>query len=90
MNPLRWLAKQLIGPDDDAPPDPERLVTIAEGPDGVTGLWQSTLESEGIPSALKRTSIVMYAPPNYELQVRYKDFVRARAILGLDDAPGAR
>jgi hypothetical protein len=87
MNPLRWLAKQLIGPDDDAPPGPDTLVTIGSSlGEAVAGLWSSTLEDSGIRCLVKSVGLPPYsmAAQTFDVQVQFKDFLRARAILRLD------
>jgi hypothetical protein len=88
MNPLRWLAKQLVGPDDDTPPGPEDLVTIGSSlGEAVAGLWSSTLEDSGIRCLVKSVGLPPYAmaAQTFDVQVQFKDFLRARAILHLDD-----
>lgn len=92
MNPLRWLAKQLLGPDDDTPPGPDTLVTIGSSlGEAVAGLWSSTLEDSGIRCLVKSVGLPPYAmaAQTFDVQVQFKDFLRARAILHLDDEHAA-
>lgn len=79
MNPLRWLWKQLAGPEDEAPPAPDELVTVATADgEGLAGLWQSTLEGQGIRCLLKSIGLIpIYGRTTFELQVQYKDLDRA-------------
>ena len=90
MNPLRWL-KQVLGTGNDAPPDPDDLVTLSSSvAEAVAGMWQSTLEDQGVPCRLKSSgALPAYGVPTFDVQVQYKYLTRAREILGLDDEDDA-
>jgi len=91
MNPLRWLWKQLAGPSEEAPPAPDDLVTVATADsEGLAGLWQSTLEDQGIRCLVKSIGLVpVYGGrQTFEVQVQYRDLERARELLAVDEAEG--
>lgn len=91
MNPLRWLWKQLAGPEDEAEPATDALVTVSTAnSEGLAGLWQSTLDDQGIRCLVKSVGLVpVYGGSQmFEVQVRYRDLERACALLGVDEAHG--
>jgi hypothetical protein len=86
VNPLRWLWNELFGPVDDGPPAPDELVTVGTANGlGLAGLWQSTLEGQGIHCVVKTLGLPsMYGMATCYVQVQYKDLKRAQELLGLD------
>lgn len=66
-------------------PAPDELVKLgtADGP-SLAGLWQSTLEGQGIHCVVGARGIILYSMPTFDIRVQYKDLRRAQELLGLD------